>query len=301
MLKDVTLGQFFPGNSLLHRLDPRIKIIATVLLILVVFLAKNLLGYGALILLTLLLVAVSGIPVKTILKSIKPLLPIILLTAAMNLFFSGGENVLVDERWSFIHLKITAEGILSGVKMALRILLLIVDSGVVLTYTTSPIDLTDGIERLLSPLAKIGLPVHTFAMMMSLALRFVPTLIEETDKIIAAQRSRGADFSSGNLISRVKALIPILIPLLISSFRRADELALAMECRCYHGGKGRTKMKQLHLRAADIFFLLFIALFIGVQSYIYDTYGCQVRLYRGYRRRGRIKAAGEQHMGSGAP
>lgn len=264
MLKDVTLGQFFPGNSLLHRLDPRIKIIATVLLILVVFLAKNLLGYGALILLTLLLVAVSGIPVKTILKSIKPLLPIILLTAAMNIFFSGGESVLVDERWSFIHLKITAEGILSGVKMALRILLLIVDSGVVLTYTTSPIDLTDGIERLLSPLAKIGLPVHTFAMMMSLALRFVPTLIEETDKIIAAQRSRGADFSSGNLISRVKALIPILIPLLISSFRRADELALAMECRCYHGGKGRTKMKQLHLRAADIFFLLFIALFIGV-------------------------------------
>ena len=264
MLKDVTLGQFFPGNSLLHRLDPRIKIIATVLLIIVVFLAQNMLGYGLLILLTLLLVAVSGIPVKTILKSVKPLIFIVLLTCAMNVLFTGGENVLLDLRWSFIHLKISAEGLLGGVKMALRILLLIVDTGVVLTYTTSPIDLTDGIERLLSPLAKIGLPVHTFAMMMSLALRFVPTLIEETDKIMSAQKSRGADFSSGNLVSRVKALVPILIPLLISSFRRADELALAMECRCYHGGKGRTKMKQLHLRAADILFLLFIALFIGV-------------------------------------
>ena len=264
MLKDVTLGQFFPGNSLLHRLDPRVKLIATVLLIVIVFLAQNLAGYGVLILLTCLLVAVSGIPVKTILNSVKPLAFIMLFTVAMNLFFTGGENVLLDERFGFLHLKITVEGILAGVKMALRILLLIVDTGVVLTYTTSPIDLTDGLERLFAPLSKIGLPVHTFAMMMSLALRFVPTLIEETDKIISAQKSRGADFSSGNVVRRVKALIPILIPLLISSFRRADELALAMECRCYHGGAGRTKMKELHLKAQDVVFLLILALFAGV-------------------------------------
>ena len=264
MLKDITLGQFFPGNSILHRLDPRIKLLSTVLLIVIVFLAQNLLGYGVLALLTLLLVAISGIPIKTIVNSVKPLAFIMLFTVLMNLFFTGGENVLLDQRFSFIHLKITAEGILAGVKMALRILLLIVDTGVVLTYTTSPIDLTDGLERLLSPLAKIGLPVHTFAMMMSLALRFVPTLIEETDKIIAAQKSRGADFTSGNVIRRVKALIPILIPLLISSFRRADELALAMECRCYHGGAGRTRMKELHLKWYDLLFLLILALFAVV-------------------------------------
>ncbi|MBQ8911526.1 MAG: energy-coupling factor transporter transmembrane protein EcfT [Clostridia bacterium] len=264
MLKDITLGQYFPGNSILHRLDPRIKILATVLLIVIVFLAKNLLGYGVLLLLTAVLVAVSGIPVKTILKSIKPLILIVLLTVLMNVFFTGGENVLVDAKFWIIHLKITVEGLLAGLKMALRILLLITCTGVVLTYTTSPIDLTDGIERLLSPLGKIGLPVHTFAMMMSLALRFVPTLIEETDKIIAAQKSRGADFSSGNIVRRVKALIPILIPLLISSFRRADELALAMECRCYHGGGGRTRMKQLKIKAGDLLFLVFIALFVGI-------------------------------------
>lgn len=264
MLKDITLGQFFPGNSILHRLDPRIKLLATILLIAIVFLARNLLGYGVLILLSLLLVAISGIPVKTILNSLKPLVFIVLLTVVMNLFFTGGDSVLLDERFWFLHIRITAEGIISGVKMALRILLLIVDTGVLLTYTTSPIDLTDALERLLSPLAKIGLPVHTFAMMMSLALRFVPTLIEETDKIIAAQKSRGADFSSGNIISRVKALIPILIPLLISSFRRADELALAMECRCYHGGKGRTRMKTMHLRAGDLVFLFGMALFVGI-------------------------------------
>ncbi|MBQ7846828.1 MAG: energy-coupling factor transporter transmembrane protein EcfT [Clostridia bacterium] len=264
MLKDITLGQYFPGNSLLHRLDPRIKLLATVLLIVIIFLAKNMLGYGVMILLTVFLVALSRIPVKTILKSIKPLIFVVLLTVAMNIFFTGGENVVLDQKIWIIHLRLTAEGILNGVKMALRILLLIVDTGVILTYTTSPIDLTDGIERLLSPLGKIGVPVHSFAMMMSLALRFVPTLIEETDKIIAAQKSRGADFSSGNVISRVKALIPVLIPLLISSFRRADELALAMECRCYHGGKGRTKMKELKLQAKDVAFLLVLALFLAV-------------------------------------
>ena len=266
MLKDITLGQFFPGNSLLHRLDPRTKILAAVLLIVAVFLAKSVFAYGVLILLTVATIAISRIPVRTILKSVKPLLVIIVITAILNMFFTAGapENILVDRQIWFIHLVIRAEGIVSAVKMMLRILLLILLTSVVLTYTTSPIDLTDGIERLLKPLSKIKVPVHTFAMMMSLALRFIPTLVEETDKIISAQKSRGADFSSGNLIRRVKALIPILIPLLLSSFRRADELALAMECRCYHGGEGKTRMKILKMRVRDWLFLFAAACFICV-------------------------------------
>lgn len=267
MLKDITLGQFFPGRSLLHRLDPRTKILSSILLIVAVFLAGSLLAYGALILLTAVLVMISRIPVRTILRAVKPLIFIILFTAVLNMFFTGGEeqNVLVDARFWFFHIVIRAEGILAAVKMALRIILLILLTSVVLTYTTSPIDLTDGIERLLSPLAKIHVPVHTFAMMMSLALRFIPTLIEETDKIISAQKSRGADFASGNLIRRVRALIPILIPLLLSSFRRADELALAMECRCYHGGKGKTRMKIMKMRARDFIFLSVMLCSIAVR------------------------------------
>ena len=244
MLKDITLGQFFPGKSLLHRLDPRTKILCTILLVVIVFLAKSMLAYGVLLLLTGILMALSRIPLRTLLKSVKPLIIVILLTSLLNMFFTSGENVLVDVRFWFFHIVIRAEGVVSALKMALRIILLVLDTSVVLTYTTSPIDLTDGIERLLSPLAKVKVPVHTFAMMMSLALRFIPTLVEETEKIIAAQKSRGADFTSGNLLRRVKALIPVLVPLLLSSFRRADELALAMECRCYHGGEGRTRMKQ---------------------------------------------------------
>ena len=264
MLKDITLGQFLPGNSFLHKLDPRTKILSSIVLIAVIFLAKTAGAYAALILLTAVLIAVSRIPLKTILRSVRPLLFIIVFTAILNIFFSAGETVLVDWRLGFLHIVIRAEGIVNAVKMALRILLLIVDTGVVLTYTTSPIDLTDGIERLLSPLAKLKVPVHIFAMMMSLALRFIPTLIEETDKIISAQKSRGADFSSGNLFRRVKALIPVLIPLLLSSFRRADELATAMQCRCYNGGEGRTRMKVMKMRAADFIFLAAILLFIGV-------------------------------------
>ncbi len=260
MLKDITLGQFFPGNSLLHRLDPRIKLIATVLLVVVVFMADSMVSYLVLILLSILLILLSRIPFKTILKSVKPLVFVICFTAILNVFFAVGENVLWEFRLYFIHLTIRAEGVLAAVKMALRIILLVVDTGVILSYTTSPIDLTDGIERLFSPLGRIGLPVHSFAMMMSLALRFIPTLIEETDKIMAAQKSRGSDFSSGNVISRVKALIPILIPLLLSSFRRADELALAMECRCYHGGTGRTRMKQMKLHPRDFIFLAVLTL-----------------------------------------
>ena len=267
MLKDITLGQFFPGNSLLHRLDPRTKILASMILIVVIFLAKSAIAYGVLILLTLTLMIISRIPFKTIFKAIKPLLFIILFTAILNMFFTAGKdnNILVDTHIWFIHLVIRAEGVVSAVKMALRIVLLILDASVVLTYTTSPIDLTDGIEKLLSPLAKLHVPVHTFAMMMSLALRFIPTLIEETDKIISAQKSRGADFTSGNILRRVKALIPILIPLLLSSFRRADELALAMECRCYHGGKGKTRMKIMKMGAKDWLFLAAMLLFIGVR------------------------------------
>ena len=264
MLKDITLGQFLPGNSLLHKLTPVTKILTAILLIVIVFLAQSVSAYLTLFLLTVLLVALSRIPVKTILKAIKPLLFIILFTVILNIFFSAGENVLVDTRLWFLHIVITVEGLLNAYKMGLRIILLIVNISVVLTYTTSPIDLTSGIEKLLWPLSKLGVPVHIFAMMMSLALRFIPTLIEETDKIIAAQKSRGADFTSGNLIRRVKALIPILIPLLLSSFRRADELATAMQCRCYTGGEGRTRMKTMRPTAADFIFPVCVALFIGV-------------------------------------
>lgn len=265
MLKDITLGQFFPGKSLLHRLDPRTKILCTILLVVIVFLAKSMLAYGVLLLLTGILMALSRIPLKTLLKSVKPLIIVILLTSLLNMFFTSGENVLVDVRFWFFHIVIRAEGVVSALKMALRIILLVLDTSVVLTYTTSPIDLTDGIERLLSPLAKLKVPVHTFAMMMSLALRFIPTLVEETEKIIAAQKSRGADFTSGNLLRRVKALIPVLVPLLLSSFRRADELALAMECRCYHGGEGRTRMKVMQLHARDFLFFFSLLFFIGVR------------------------------------
>ena len=265
MLKDITLGQFFPGKSLLHRLDPRTKILCTILLVVIVFLAKSMLAYGVLVLLTGILMALSRIPLKTLLKSVKPLIIVILLTSLLNMFFTSGENVLVDVRFWFFHIVIRAEGVVSALKMALRIILLVLDTSVVLTYTTSPIDLTDGIERLLSPLAKLKVPVHTFAMMMSLALRFIPTLVEETEKIIAAQKSRGADFTSGNLLRRVKALIPVLVPLLLSSFRRADELALAMECRCYHGGEGRTRMKVMQLHARDFLCFFSLLLFIGVR------------------------------------
>ena len=264
MLRDITLGQYLPGNSLLHRLTPVTKILTALLLIVIVFLAQSVGAYLALVLLTVALVALSRIPVKVILKAVKPLLFIILFTMVLNIFFSAGENVIVDTRLWFLHIVITVEGLLNAFKMGLRIILLIVDVSVVLTYTTSPIDLTSGIELLLWPLGKLGVPVHIFAMMMSLALRFIPTLIEETDKIIAAQKSRGADFTSGNLIRRVKALIPILIPLLLSSFRRADELATAMQCRCYNGGEGRTRMKTMRPTAADFIFPAFVALFIGV-------------------------------------
>ena len=246
MLKDITLGQFFPGDTIVHRLDPRSKLILVIVYIVTLFSAKWFVTYGLVLLVLAAIIGLSRIQIKTILKSLKPLLFIIILTAVLNLFYTPGRELVTF--WIFT---VTEEGIFSAVFMALRITMLIAGT-FMLTYTTSPIALTDGLEQLLNPLKKIKVPVHELAMMMCIALRFIPTLIEETDKIMSAQKARGADFESGSLLSRAKALIPILVPLFISSFRRADELAMAMECRCYHGGDGRTRMKQLHYGRKDI-------------------------------------------------
>ena len=246
MLKDVTIGQYFPGDTALHRLDPRTKLIAVIVYIVALFLAKWYVSYALVLAFLVIAVAVSRVKPKVLLKSLRPILIIIILTGVLNLFYSKGEDVLV----SFWIIRITREGLENAFFMILRIVMLILGT-FLLTYTTSPIALTDGLEQLLRPLAKLRVPVHELSMMMCIALRFIPTLMEETDKIISAQKARGADFETGNLVRRAKALIPILVPLFISSFRRADELATAMECRCYHGGEGRTKLKQLHYTAAD--------------------------------------------------
>ena len=247
MLKDITLGQYFPGNSIIHRLDPRTKLLFLVVYIAALFVAASWISYGLMLSFLIFVIAVSKIPVKSILRGMKPLVFILAFTAILNIFFTGGKTVLVE----FWGLSITKEGIIRAVFMISRIMMLITGT-FLLTYTTSPIALTDGLESLLGPLKKIHLPVHELSMMMCIALRFIPTLIEETDKIMSAQKARGADFESGNLIQRVKALIPILIPLFVSAFRRADELATAMECRCYHGGEGRTKMKLLRYKRCDL-------------------------------------------------
>ena len=247
MLKDITLGQFFPGTSFIHRLDPRTKLVMLVVYIVALFMAESWISYGVMLVFLLGCIAISRIPLKSILNGMKPMVMILIFTAVLNVFMTKGETVWLH--WYFI--KITKEGVVRAIFMAVRILMLVTGT-FLLTYTTSPIALTDGLESLLAPLKKIKLPVHELAMMMCIALRFIPTLIEETDKIMSAQKARGADFESGGLIQRVKALVPILIPLFISSFRRADELATAMECRCYHGGEGRTKMKILRYSRLDI-------------------------------------------------
>lgn len=246
MLKDITLGQFFPGNSFIHRLDPRTKLVMLVVYIVALFTASGWIGYGVMFAFLVTCILISRIPLKSIIKGLKPLVFILVFTAILNLFLTDGDTVW----FSFWVLKITKEGTIRAVMMLLRILMLVAGT-FLLTYTTSPIALTDGLESLLSPLKKLHLPVHELAMMMCIALRFIPTLIEETDKIMSAQKARGADFETGNLIQRVKALVPILIPLFISAFRRADELATAMECRCYHGGEGRSKMKLLRYTRWD--------------------------------------------------
>ena len=251
MLKDITLGQYFPGDTPIHRLDPRTKLILVVLYIVALFQAKAWPSYLLLIALTIICMAISRITPRNIFKGLKPMLFIIAVTALLNLFYTKGTPV--REGWI-----ITWEGIDHAVKMMLRITLLITGT-FLLTYTTSPMALTDGLEMLLRPLKKLKVPVHEMTLMMSMALRFIPTLIEETDKIMSAQKARGADFETGSLIQRAKALLPILVPLFVSSFRRADELAVAMESRCYHGGEGRTRMNELHYATND-----YVAQFLGI-------------------------------------
>lgn len=247
MLKDITLGQYFPGKSVIHRLDPRTKLILLIVYIVVLFLAKSWVTYGILFLTLAFTIKVSTIPPKAIVRGLKPLVMILIFTGVLNLFFTKEGRILVE--WGFI--TISTGGILRAVQMMARILMLI-SATFLLTYTTSPIALTDGLESLMNPLKKVKVPVHELSMMMCIALRFIPTLIEETDKIMSAQKARGADFETGSLIQRAKALIPILVPLFISAFRRADELATAMECRCYQGGEGRTKMKMLRYHREDL-------------------------------------------------
>ena len=245
MLKDITLGQYFPGESVIHRLDARFKILTT-LFIVMLFVTQKALGLAVGGVFCLFAIALSRIPAKMFVKSIKPIVPILIFTSLLNLLFIDKGTVLFA--WKFIH--ITQGGIQTSVFMVIRIMFLIAGTSL-LTYTTSPIQLTDAIERLLSPLKKLHVPVHELAMMMTIALRFIPTLIEETDKIMAAQKARGADLESGSLMQRAKALIPILIPLFVSAFRRAEELATAMECRCYRGGEGRTRLRQMQSGARD--------------------------------------------------
>ena len=263
MLRDITIGQHFPGNSLVHRFDPRLKLVLTIAYIVLLFAASNPLGLALSILFLAAMYKVAKIPGKMILKSLKPILPIVIFTAVLNLFFVSGEGEPLVHIW---FLTIYAEGVRYAVLMAVRVMALIAGTSL-LTYTTSPIVLTDAIEQLLKPLGKLHFPVHELAMMMSIALRFIPTLIEETDKIMNAQKARGAQLDTGKMTERIKALVPVLIPLFISAFRRADELAMAMEARCYHGGEGRTRLHELHYenrdRVAGILVALILALAVA--------------------------------------
>lgn len=259
MLKDVTLGQFFPGSSIVHRLDPRCKLLLTIVYIAALFTAQSYVSYAVMLIVTGVCIALSRIPLKVILRGLKPLWIIIALTAVLNIFFTPGRELV-----SFWKITITYEGLVRAVFMVLRITMLIAGT-FLLTYTTSPIALTDAMEILFGPLKKLKVPVHEMSMMMSMALRFIPTLIEETDKIMSAQKARGADFETGNLFQRARALLPLLVPLFVSAFRRADELAIAMESRCYHGGEGRTRLRQLKYRRNDAaVILLFLVLTAGV-------------------------------------
>ena len=246
MLKDITLGQYFPGKSPVHRLDPRTKLIVLVVYIVALFVAKSWVSYGVLLVFLLAAIRISTIPAKAILRGMKPLVMILVFTGVLNLFFTQEGPVLLDLGFTAI----TLGGLTRAFFMVARILMLITGT-FLLTYTTSPISLTDGLESLMNPLKKLHVPVHELSMMMCIALRFIPTLIEETDKIMSAQKARGADFENGTLMERARALIPILVPLFIGAFRRADELATAMECRCYQGGEGRTKMKLLRYHRED--------------------------------------------------
>ena len=256
MKSDITFGQYVEGDSLIHRLDPRVKILIALVFIVVIFLAKSVTAFALLTAASAVFVLMTGIPPRLIFKAMRPLVFIIVFTAVINLFFMRGEHLLFE----FHFIRIYREGIVNAVLIILRILLLIVATSVFMTYTTTPLALTDALEQLLAPLKKIRVPVHEFSMMMTIALRFIPTLIDETQKIINAQTARGADFTTGSLLQRGRALIPILIPLFISAFRRADELATAMECRCYTGGEGRTRMNTLKSAPKDWVFFASILL-----------------------------------------
>lgn len=247
MLKDITLGQYIPGDTVIHRLDPRTKILAVLVYIVITFCVQSFVGYAVLAVFVCGCVALSKIPPVTVVKGLKPIMLFIVITGLFNLFLTSGEVV-----WQLGFLKITKEGIRFAVFMVLRLTFLILGTSL-LTLTTSPISLTDGMESLLRPFKKIGVPAHELSMMMSIALRFIPTLMEETDKIMKAQAARGADFENGSLIQRAKAMVPILVPLFISAFRRADELATAMECRCYRGGENRTRLYELRYARCDAF------------------------------------------------
>lgn len=268
MLRDITIGQHLPGNSIVHRLDPRLKMLLSIGYIVMLFMGTNPLGIALSILFLVVTYAVAKIPARMVWRSIKPLLPILLFTAALNLLFNTSGETLFQ--WAFI--KITSGGVYYAVIMAVRIICIIAGTSL-LTYTTSPIVLTDAIERLLSPLARFGFPAHELAMIMTIALRFIPTLIEETDKIMSAQKARGAELDSGGIIQRVKALIPVLIPLFLSAFRRADELAMAMECRCYHGGEGRTRLRQLKITGKDIFVTVLCVAFFALIGFSGKLWG----------------------------
>ena len=266
MIRDITIGQYYPGDSWIHRLDPRVKIIITIMYIVQIFLAKDFLGFAAVVIALAVVIGISKVPVSFIFRGLKPIIIIILFTFIINMFMIDGK-VLVKLGF----LTITDEGLYTAFFMAVRLILLIIGSSM-LTFVTKPMSLTDGIESLLSPMRKIGLPAHELAMMMTIALRFIPTLIEETDKIMSAQKARGADMETGNILQKAKALIPILIPLFVASFRHAEELALAMECRCYHGGEGRTRMKQLKMSILDLWGTLFCMVFLaGVIAVNYFT------------------------------
>ena len=268
-MKGFAFGQFYPSNSVMHRLDPRMKVIAAIIYIVASFLCKNLFSFVLLVASAILLILISKIPLKIVFRSIRALIFIMIFTAVINVFWFSGKDDTVLFHWKFI--TIYLGGVYNAIFILVRITAMVIGSGIFLTYTTSPIALTDAIERLLRPLAKIKVPVHEFAMMMTIALRFIPTIVDETDKIMSAQKARGADFTTGSLAKRAKALVPIIIPLFASAFRRAGELATAMECRCYHGGEGRTKLRVLkyHFRDFAAFFilLLFVAAIVAINIF----------------------------------
>ena len=267
MISDITIGQYYKGDSLVHKLDPRVKIILTILFVVMIFLCKNFFSLATVLGFIILSVALSKVPFRMFFKSLKPIVPIVFFTAIINIFYITGGK----ELFSLGFIKITEKGLYTAVFMAIRIIFLIISSSL-LTYTTVPTQLTDAIERLLSPLKAVHVPVHTLAMMMTLALRFIPTLIEEVERITNAQKARGADFESGTFMDKIKALIPILIPLFISAFRRAYELSYAMTCRCYTGGEGRTRMKLMKMRVSDFISLGFFILMI-VAVMLINRYG----------------------------